>query len=95
MAKRIILQPGRTFREFCLLTGRTKRHGTISDVTLQTKLTDHLTLKLPLLSAAMTSVTGYEMALALGKEGGLGILPARLTVEVANPHCWEVQWAEA
>lgn len=81
MAKRIILEPGRTFSEFCLLTGHTKRHGTISDVTLQTKLSENLTLKLPLLSAAMTSVTGYEMALALGKEGGLGILPARLTVE--------------
>jgi IMP dehydrogenase len=81
MAKRIILEPGRTFSEFCLLTGHTGLHGTISDVTLQTKLAEHLTLKLPLLSSAMTSVTGYEMALALGKEGGLGILPARLTVE--------------
>ena len=29
----------------------------------------------------MTSVTGYEMALALGKEGGLGVLPARLSVK--------------
>jgi len=29
----------------------------------------------------MTSVTGYEMALALGKEGGLGVLPARLPID--------------
>ena len=29
----------------------------------------------------MTSVTGYEMALALGKEGGVGVLPARLSVK--------------
>jgi len=81
MPKTINLEPGRTFSEFCLLTGHTKRHGKISDVTLETRLADQLTLKLPLLSAAMTSVTGYDMALALGKEGGLGILPARLTLE--------------
>ncbi len=81
MAKKIILEPGRTFSEFCLLTGHTGRHCTISDVTLETRLTGHLTLQLPLLSAAMTSVTGHEMALALGKEGGLGILPARLAAE--------------
>jgi IMP dehydrogenase len=81
MAKKIIFEPGRTFGEFCLLTGHTRRDGTISEVTLRTQLAPDLILRLPLLSAAMTSVTGYEMALALGKEGGLGILPARLPVE--------------
>jgi len=81
MANKIILEPGRTFSEFSLLTGYTKHSCTITDVTLQTKLAKNLTLKLPLLSAAMASVTGYEMALALGREGGLGILPARLPVE--------------
>jgi len=81
MAKKVILEPGRTFSEFSLLTGRTKQEGRISDVSLQTELAGNLTLRLPLLSAAMTSVTGHEMALALGKEGGLGILPARLPIE--------------
>jgi IMP dehydrogenase len=81
MAKKIILEPGRTFSEFSLLTGHTGRNCKLTDVTLQTSLTEKLMLKLPLLSAAMTSVTGYEMALALGKEGGLGILPARLPIE--------------
>jgi len=81
MAKKVILEPGRTFSEFSLLTGRTKRKGKMSDVSLETGLAEHLVLKLPLLSAAMTSVTGHEMALALGKEGGLGVLPARLPVE--------------
>ncbi len=81
MAKKIILEPGRTFGEFSLLTGHTQRDCTLTDVTLRTTLSQNLTLKLPLLSAAMASVTRYEMALALGREGGLGILPARLPVE--------------
>jgi IMP dehydrogenase len=81
MAQKVIFEPGRTFGEFGLLTGLTTRDNKISDVRLQTDLAEGLTLKLPLLSAAMTSVTGYQMALALGKEGGLGILPARLPVE--------------
>lgn len=80
MAKKIILEPGRTFSEFSLLTGHSGRDCKLTDVTLQTSLTERLMLKLPLLSAAMISVTGYEMALALGKEGGLGILPARLSI---------------
>jgi IMP dehydrogenase len=38
-------------------------------------------LKIPFTSAAMTSVTHYDMALALAKEFGLGVLPVRLPVE--------------
>jgi IMP dehydrogenase len=48
---------------------------------LTTRLSGALELKIPFLSAAMMSVTGEAMALALGKEGGIGILPARLTIE--------------
>lgn len=82
MAKEIIIDPpGFTFQEFSLLTGLTKKDCTITNINLETKLADSLVLKIPMLSAAMTSVTGYEMALALGKEGGLGVLPARLPIE--------------
>ncbi len=81
MAKKIILQAGRTFQEFALLPGHTSKECTVPNISLETRLADNLTLKIPLLSAAMTSVTGYEMALALGKEGGLGVLPIRLPIE--------------
>ena len=77
MAKEIILVPGRTFSEFSLLPGYTKKIHTIENINLETIL-GNLHLRTPMLSAAMMSVTGYEMALALGKEGGLGVLPARL-----------------
>jgi len=79
MAKKVILEAGRTFSEFSLLTDYTSKDCNLNNINLKSKLGD-LNLESPFLSAAMTSVTGYEMALALGKEGGLGVLPARLPI---------------
>ena len=80
MAKKVVLETGKTFGEFCLLTNFTSKNCTLQNINLETNL-GGLKLSHPFLSAAMTSVTGYEMALALGKEGGLGVLPARLSIE--------------
>ncbi len=77
----VIQEPGRTFGEYSLLPSLTTKKCNIPDINLETRLADSLTLKIPILSAAMRSVTGYEMALALGKEGGIGILPAGLSIE--------------
>ena len=46
-----------------------------SDVTLKTNLSKDFYLDLPIISANMDSVTGVNMAIALGKLGGLSILP--------------------
>jgi len=46
-----------------------------SDIDLSTQITPHVKLRLPLISINMTDVTGVEMAIALGKLGGLGFLP--------------------
>jgi IMP dehydrogenase len=80
MVREILMDPGRTFQEFSLLPGYTKKQCVIKNISLAAKL-NGLELGIPLLSAAMTSVTGFDMALALGKMGGIGILPARLSVE--------------
>ena len=80
MAKKVVLETGKTFGEFCLLTNFTSKDCTLQNINLETNL-GGLKLSHPFLSAAMTSVTGYEMALALGKEGGLGVLPARLSIK--------------
>ena len=80
MAKKVILEAGRTFSEFSLLTDFTSKDCNLNNINLKSNL-GQLSLGIPFLSAAMTSVTGYEMALALGKEGGLGVLPARLSVK--------------
>lgn len=79
MAERVITDAGKTFSEFSLLTGFTRKDCTLQNISLQSSL-NGIKLGIPFMSAAMTSVTGYEMALSLGKEGGIGILPARLSV---------------
>ena len=45
-----------------------------SDVNLQTKLSDKIHLNLPLMSAAMDTVTESRMAIAIAREGGIGII---------------------
>lgn len=44
------------------------------EVKLQTKLTKKITLNIPLLSAAMDTVTESELAVAIAREGGIGII---------------------
>ena len=52
-----------------------------SDVDLSTQITPRIKLNIPLISINMTDVTGVEMAIALGKLGGIGFLPRFETPE--------------
>ncbi len=51
------------------------------DVSLATRLTRNITLNLPLLSAAMDTVTEARLAIALAQEGGIGIVHKNLSIE--------------
>ncbi len=51
------------------------------DVNLQTRLTRGIRLNIPLLSAAMDTVTEAPMAIALAQEGGIGIVHKNMTVK--------------
>lgn len=51
------------------------------DVSLDTKLTKNIQLHLPLLSAAMDTVTEARLAIALAQEGGIGIIHKNMTTE--------------
>lgn len=51
------------------------------DVTIQTQLTKTITLNVPMLSAAMDTVTEAQLAIALAREGGLGILHKNMSIE--------------
>ena len=42
------------------------------DVKLKTKLTNHIALNIPIISAAMDTVTETDMAIALARAGGMG-----------------------
>ncbi len=70
----------RTFAEFLILPGRTSHRTAIDSVSVRSRITDKTEIPLPLLSAAMQSVTGHELAIELAKQGGLGVLPGSLPV---------------
>ena len=48
---------------------------------LRTKLSRRITLNIPLVSANMDTITEYEMAIALAREGGIGIIHRFMTIE--------------
>jgi len=52
-----------------------------SEVSVATQLTRRISLNLPLLSSPMDTVTESEMAIALAKEGGLGVIHKNLSIE--------------
>jgi IMP dehydrogenase len=52
-----------------------------SEVDTSSKLTREITLKIPLLSSAMDTVTEARMAIAMARQGGLGILHRNLSIE--------------
>lgn len=51
------------------------------EVDVATRLTRHLTIKIPLLSAAMDTVTEAKMAIAIAQAGGIGIIHKNLSVD--------------
>lgn len=51
------------------------------DVSLKTKLTKNITLNIPFISSAMDTVTEARLAIALAREGGLGILHKNMSIE--------------
>ena len=64
------------------------------DVDISTKLTRHITLNIPLLSAAMDTVTEAQLAIALAREGGLGILHKNMTIEGQSSQVKKVKRSE-
>ncbi len=52
-----------------------------SEVSLITRLTDTITLNIPMVSAAMDSVTEHQTAIAMAREGGIGIIHKNMSIE--------------
>ena len=51
------------------------------EVDLRTKLTDDILLNIPIISAAMDTVTESRLAIAMAREGGMGIIHKNMTIE--------------
>ena len=52
-----------------------------SDIDLHTQLTEKIRLNIPVMSAAMDTVTEYRMAIAIAREGGIGIIHKNMSIE--------------
>ncbi|MDH5218948.1 MAG: IMP dehydrogenase [Gammaproteobacteria bacterium] len=72
-----IEQEALTFDDVLLIPA----HSTVlpKEVSLKTKLTRNIELNIPLISAAMDTVTGGRLAIAMAQEGGIGIIHKNMT----------------
>jgi IMP dehydrogenase len=68
-----------TFDDVLLVPGESE--VVAKDVKLQTRLTRDITLNIPLMSAAMDTVTESKLAIAIAQEGGIGIVHKNMTPE--------------
>ena len=73
------LKEGLTFDDVLLIPA--KSDVLPADICLKTRLTNKITLNIPLLSAAMDTVTEADMAIAMAREGGAGVIHKNMTIE--------------
>ena len=75
-----ITQKGLTFDDVLLVPAYS--NVLPRDVSLRTQLTRNISLNIPLLSAAMDTVTEARLAIALAQEGGIGIVHKNMTAKI-------------
>jgi IMP dehydrogenase len=84
-----MIPEGLTFDDVLLLPN----HSMVlpKDVSLETRLTPSINLKIPLISAAMDTVTEAKLAIALAQEGGLGIIHKNMSIEAQTQQIKKVK----
>lgn len=70
---------GLTFDDVLLLPGRSEVMP--KDVDVSTRLTRNIRLEVPLMSAGMDTVTETRMAIAVAREGGIGVIHKNMSIE--------------
>ena len=74
-----IVQEGLTFDDVLLIPAASDVLPSQAD--LHTQLTDDIRLNIPLMSAAMDTVTESKLAIAIAREGGIGIIHKNMTID--------------
>ncbi|VAW56607.1 Inosine-5'-monophosphate dehydrogenase / CBS domain, partial [hydrothermal vent metagenome] len=88
-----IAQEALTFDDVLLIPA----HSTVlpNDVALGTQITRNIKLNIPLISAAMDTVTEAKLAISLAQEGGIGILHKNMSIEMQAKHVLQVKKYES
>ncbi len=87
-----IVKEGLTFDDVLLIPGESR--VTPKDVDLTTKLSADITLNIPLISAAMDTVTESRLAIAMAREGGMGIIHKNMSIDAQAEHVDKVKRSE-
>jgi IMP dehydrogenase len=82
-----------TFDDVLLVPRHSKVHP--KDVSLASQLTREITLNIPLISAAMDTVTEAEMAIAMARAGGIGVIHKNMTIERQSAEVDRVKRSES
>ena len=72
------LKKGYTFDDVLLIPAES--HVLPNDADLRTKLADNLVLNIPIITAAMDTVTESQMAIAIARAGGLGVIHKNMSI---------------
>ena len=79
LSERKFEKEGLTFDDVLLIPGQSD--VTPNMINLGTRLAGNITLKTPIMTAAMDNVTEAKMAIAIAREGGIGIIHKNMTIE--------------
>ncbi len=88
-----VIQEGLTFDDVLLVPGKSSVLPREVDIT--TNLTNDIKLNIPILSAAMDTVTESAMAIAIAREGGIGILHKNMSIKDQSDEVDKVKRSES